>query len=154
MISIGGQESIAAFARPDVFRAGVRTENWPQREGLTIKPHDQILTSDTRVDVGLVAAGLTIELDGEVTEFEINKLIRIQGESKLARADVRIALADNHDTEGTTVEYAILVEGRKLYIRVAEVAIREFLRGAVPRFAQDYKKNVEEYLHTDLRRAS
>lgn len=154
MISIGGQEHVAAFARPDVFQAGIRTENWPEREGLTIRPHDEILGNNTAVDVGLVAAGLTIELGGQVTEFEKNRLIRIQGESKLARADVSIILNDKADESGTTVEYTILVEGRKLHIRLAEVAVHKFLNIAVPRFVGDYKQNVENYLQTNLRSAS
>ena len=147
MIHIGGSEQVNGFGRPDVFRAGVLTENWPEVGGLTIAPREEVVTPATNINVGLAAAGLNIELDGTVTRFVPDTAIDIEGQLSLARARISIRLEDGKD--GTLVGYDVQVEPRKLYVRLAEVAVREFLKGAVPRFAQEYRRNVADYLEAE-----
>lgn len=155
MIRINGNEQLEGFRRPDVFRAGVRTENWPEVGGLTIQPQEDIIVPETRITVALAAAGLNIVIDGKVTEYEMNELVRIEGRSSLASVNVSLDLSDTG--EGTSIDYEAVVEPRKLFVRLAEPAVKEFLRGAVPKFAGDYRHNVENYLHAEsagLRRIS
>jgi hypothetical protein len=144
MIRISGSEHVSGFRRPEVFRAGVMTENWPEVNGLSIHPHEDIVVPDTRITVSLAAAGLNIVLDGKVTEYQMNELVRIEGRSSLASVNVSLDLSDTR--EGTDIDYEAIVEPRKLFVRLAEPAIREFLRGSVPRFAQGYRANVQDYL--------
>ena len=146
MIRMHGHEQIESFSPTEVFHAGIQTQNWPEREGLIIKPQDDIVRLDSRINVGMKAAGISITLDGFVTELAPDEIIRIEGESKLAWASVMIGLDRDMDACGTRIDYEVNVEGRKLVVRMAEAAIRDFLQTAVPRFASDYRQNVATYL--------
>lgn len=155
MIRIGGTEQVEGFRRPDVFQAGIRTENWPDVRGLSIQPQDELVAPGTRIAVGLTVARLNVELDGEVVGYVPHESVRIEGRSPLASAVVSLDLADAE--KGTGIGYEVIIEPRKLIVRMAEVAVREFLQGAVPKFATEYKTNVERYLQaesTGLRRIS
>lgn len=148
MIRIGGNERIEGFGRPDVFRVGIMTANWPEVGGLVIRPQDELVVAGTRIDVGMRAAGLAIHIDGQVAEYVRDELVMIEGRSSLAYALVGLNLADAPD--GADVSYEVVIEPRKLHVRLAEVAIRQYLQDAVPRFAANYRDNVEAYLHAEL----
>lgn len=150
MIRIEGRERVEGFERHDVFRAGIRTENWPTtKEGLTICPRDEIVVPGTRVDVGLAIAAISIHVNGEVTKYEEGNSLLIEGESSLVGARVGIELADRSDSCLTEVEYKVTIKGKPLHIRLAEPAVREFLKHAIPAFARGYSQNVSEYLHAE-----
>lgn len=150
MIRIEGIECVQGFERQDVFRAGIITANWPTaKEGLTISPYDELVVPGTRVDVGLAIAALSLHIDGEVTRYEEGSSLLIEGESSLVSAKVGIELTDRPDSGLTEVEYTVTVKGRPLHIRLAEPAVREFLKKAIPSFAKDYSENVGEYLRSE-----
>jgi len=147
MIRIGGNEQVNGFRQPAVFQAGIRTENWPTIGGLTIEPRDDVIVPGTHINVGLATAGFNIDLDGKVVHYVVNEGVRIEGRSLLASAVISLDLAENET--GTGIEYNVIVEPRKLVVRMAEVVIRKFLDDAVPNFAAEYRNNVEQYLQTD-----
>lgn len=149
MIRIEGSERVEGFERHDVFRAGIRTENWPAQEGLLIRPHDEIVILGTQIDVRLAAAGISLGVDGEVTQYDTGGHLFIEGESSLVRVNVGIELDDTIDLNTTKVGYEVMVEAKKLHVRLAEVAVREFLKGAIPSFARAYSQSVGEYLQAE-----
>lgn len=150
MIRIEGRQRVEGYKKPDVFRAGIKTENWPSaKEGLIISPRDEIVVPGTHVNVGLAISALSLDVDGVVTQYDTNNSLLIEGESKLIRASVAIELNDNFSSDITEVEYEVIVEGKKLHIRLAEVAVRDFLKHAIPSFARAYCGNVTEYLQAE-----
>lgn len=149
MIHIQGSERVTGFDSSDVFRAGIKTENWPVQEGLLIRPHDETVVLGTQIDVRLAAAGISLGVDGEVTRYDTGSHLFIEGESGLVRVNVGIELDDGIDLNTTRVGYEVTVEPRKLHVRLAEVAVREFLKGAIPSFARAYSQSVSEYLQAE-----
>lgn len=138
------------FGCEDVFRAGVRTENWPGVSGLIIEPSSEIISLGGLIRARLNLPGVRLGLDCVVTEFEPTNLVHIEGKSKTAQAILHFELEPDDSGDGTHVAYTFGLEPRSLLARAAAPVVEAFVHKAVPEFSAGYRQNVEDYLRGEL----
>jgi hypothetical protein len=134
------------FSTEDVFRAGIRTENWPGVNGLVVEADNDVVALGGLIRAKLSIPGIRLGLDCRVTEFEPNQRVRIEGRSKLARAVLHFELNPDEYSTGTHVDYTFGIEPKSLFARAAAPVVEAFVVKAVPEFAAGYRRNVTEYL--------
>lgn len=134
------------FPPDDVFRAGVRTENWPGVTGLVVEPDAEIVALGGLISARLNIPGVRLGLDCFVTEFEPGELVHIEGKSKTAHALLHFELAYDEATNGTFVDYTFGIEPKNFLARAAAPLVEVFVAKAVPEFANGYRQNVTDYL--------
>lgn len=142
MITIPGSEQVE-HPRKDVFRAGVRAETWPHIDGLEFQPQDRVLAQGGLLRIALAIPSITVGVDAEVITCNTEAVV-MRGESKMARVEIAFDLLD--DGTGTRIDYRVELNHKNFLVRLAEPAIRDFLRERVPVFTATYKGNIGRYL--------
>lgn len=131
----------------DVFDAGIVASNLPSIRGFSVRPRDEVIALGSIVDVGLKIPGITLGSQTKVTEFERGEMLRLDTvRGSDATASLEFVLQEDEERPGTQVEYAIEVEGRALYVRMAKPAITAFMSSNTSPLVQAYRDNIIAYL--------
>ena len=142
-----GSEYVPNYQPEDVFDAGIVASNLPSIRGFSVRPRDEVIALGSIVDVGLKIPGITLGSQTKVTEFERGQMLRLDTvRGSDAKASLEFALHEDEERPGTQVEYAIEVEGRALYVRMAKPAITAFMASNTSPLVQAYRDNIITYL--------
>ena len=142
-----GSEYVPNYQPEDVFDAGIVASNLPSIRGFSVRPRDDVISFGSIVDVGLRIQGLTLGSQTKVTEFERGEMLRLETvRGSDATASLEFVLHEDEEQPGTQVEYAINVEGRALYVRLAKPAITAFMSSNTSLLVQTYRDNIINYL--------
>lgn len=142
-----GFEYVPNYQPEDVFDAGIVASNLPSIRGFSVRPRDEVISLGSTVDVGLKLSRLTLGSEALVTEFERGKMIRLDTPKKSdTAASLQFVLREDEEQPGTQVEYAINVEGRAFYVRMAQPAITAFMASNTSSLVQAYRDNIITYL--------
>lgn len=142
-----GSEYVPNYQPEDVFDAGIVASNLPSIRGFSVRPRDEVIALGSIVDVGLKIPGITLGSQTKVTEFERGEMLRLDTvRGSDATASLEFVLQEDEERPGTQVEYAIEVEGRALYVRMAKPAITAFMSSNTSPLVQAYRDNIIAYL--------
>ena len=142
-----GSEYVPNYQPEDVFDAGIVASNLPSIRGFSVRPRDEVIALGSIVDVGLKIPGITLGSQTKVTEFERGEMLRLDTvRGSDAKASLEFVLQEDEERPGTQVEYAIEVEGRALYVRMAKPAITAFMSSNTSPLVQAYRDNIITYL--------
>lgn len=142
-----GFEYVPNYQPEDVFDAGIVASNLPSAHGFSVRPRGEVVSLGSKVDVGLKLAKIRIGAEALVTEFERGKTLRLDTpKNSDTAASLQFLLREDEQQPGTEVEYAINVEGRALYVRMAQSAINGFINKNTGSLVQAYRDNIINYL--------
>ena len=142
-----GSEYVPNYQPGEVFDAGIVASNMPSVHGFSVRPRDTVISLGSLVDVGLKLPGLTIGSKTKVVEFEHGEMLRLETvKGSDATASLEFVLHEDEEQPGTQVEYAIDIEGRAFYVRLAKPAITAFMASNTSPLVQAYRDNIITYL--------
>lgn len=142
-----GSEHVPNYQPEEVFDAGIVASNMPSVHGFSVRPRDAVISLGSFVDVGLKVPGLTIGSATKVVEFERGEMLRLETvRGSDATASLEFVLHEDEERPGTQVEYAIDVEGRAFYVRLAKPVISAFMADNTAPLVRAYRDNIITYL--------
>jgi hypothetical protein len=135
------------YSPDEVFGAGILVETLPTHPGFFLETDGPRFEPGLAVNIGLIVAHHSWEVEAIVKEFEPAKRVLIEGKANIGTARVWLDLRPAEEESGTIIAYGVRI-GPALRMKTFEPLIQRHLSSKLPDYAAEYRQNVVDVLST------